>query len=161
MSEKIVIIDNVRSAHNIGSIFRTSDGAGVSKIYLVGSSPTPVDRFGRSQLEIAKTSLGASESVAWEHIGVADEKSADEAIGLIGRLQSEGYTVVAVEQAPDSLSLYDFEVPEKVAYIFGTEVDGVQEQLVQVSDAIIEIPMKGIKESLNVSVAAGIVLFKN
>lgn len=157
---KVVILDNIRSAHNVGSIFRTSDGAGVEKIYLVGPTPTPVDRFGRTQPEIKKTSLGASESVAWEHVGDAGSKSAEEAIGLLSRLQQEGYLVVAVEQTKDSVLLYDFQVPEKVAYIFGAEVEGVQPELMKAADQVLEIPMSGMKESLNVSVTAGIVLFR-
>lgn len=160
MQEKVVIVDNVRSAHNVGSIFRTADGAGVSKLYLIGPTPSPTDRFGRVQAEIAKTSLGASESVAWEHIGDPTTHSTDEAVQLVKALQQDGFTVVAVEQTPDSISLYDFVVPEKVAYIFGAEVAGVQKELIATSDVALEIPMAGKKESLNVSVTAGIVLFK-
>ena len=159
MSEKIVLIDNVRSAHNVGSIFRTADGAGVSKIYLIGPTPTPTDRFGREQPEIAKTSLGASTSVSWEHVGEMEKKSTNEAVDLIGRLQNDGFTVVAVEQTPTSISLHDFTVPQKVAYIFGAEVEGVQQELIDAADSVLEIPMQGAKESLNVSVTAGIVLF--
>lgn len=157
---KIVILDNIRSAHNVGSVFRTSDGAGVSKIYLIGPTPTPIDRFGREQPEIKKTSLGASKSVEWEHVGDAGSKSGDETEGLITRLKEDGYTVVSVEQTPDSISFYDFKVPDKVVYIFGAEVDGVQPEIIKASDQTLEIPMVGMKESLNVSVTAGIVLFK-
>ncbi len=156
---KIVILDNIRSAHNVGSVFRSSDGVGVDKIYLVGPTPTPIDRFGRVQPEIKKTSLGASESVPWEHVGEAGSRSTDEAVGLIGRLKSDGYKVVAVEQVEGSVSLYDFEVPKKVAYVLGAEVDGVQPEVVAAADKVMEIPMAGMKESLNVSVTAGIVLF--
>lgn len=157
---KIVILDNIRSAHNVGSVFRSSDGAGVERVYLVGPTPTPTDRFGRPQPEIVKTSLGASESMKWEHVGSSGSRSVAEAVSLCQELQKEGYTVVAVEQSKDSISFYDFEVPEKVAYIFGAEVEGVQQELIEVADIVLEIPMNGIKESLNVSVTAGIVLFK-
>lgn len=157
--QKIVILDNIRSAHNVGSIFRTSDGAAVEKIYLIGPTPTPIDRFGRVQPEIQKTSLGASESVPWEHVGSDGSTSSDAAVRLITQLQTDGYTVVAIEQATGSVALNDFDVPEKVAYIFGAEVAGVQPELIAVADTIVEIPMRGIKESLNVSVTAGIVLF--
>lgn len=155
MSTKFVILDNVRSAHNVGSIFRTADGAGVEKIFLIGVTPCPIDRFGRKQPEIMKTSLGAAETVPWEH------KSDDEALELIRQLQSGDVTVVAIEQTPSSISLDQFQVPNKVAYVFGNEIDGVQPALIDASDKVLEIPMKGKKESLNVSVTAGIILFKN
>jgi tRNA G18 (ribose-2'-O)-methylase SpoU len=151
---KFVILDNIRSAHNVGSIFRTSDGAGVAKIFLVGVTPCPVDRFGRPQPEIVKTSLGAAGIVPWEQVGDAD------AVLLVRRLRSEGVTVAAVEQTANAVSLDDFQVPENVAYILGNEVDGVSDALIKESDQALEIPMAGEKESLNVSVAAGIVLFK-
>jgi tRNA G18 (ribose-2'-O)-methylase SpoU len=151
---KFVILDNIRSAHNVGSIFRTSDGAGVSKIFLVGVTPCPVDRFGRLQPEIAKTSLGAADIVPWEQV------SNDDAVLLVRRLRGEGVTVVAVEQTADAIALDQFQVPKNVAYILGNEVDGVSDALIKESDTVVEIPMAGKKESLNVSVAAGIVLFK-
>ncbi len=154
MSEKILIIDNVRSAYNVGSMFRTADGAGVSRIILVGYSPAPLDRFGRIQSEIAKTSLGASAMIPWDSVASGESTSA-----RIAALQQEGFTVVAVEQAPNALSLHEFSVPEKVAYIVGNEIDGVSSELLHVSDVTIHIPMRGQKESLNVGVAAGIVLF--
>jgi len=158
--KKQIILDNIRSAHNVGSIFRSSDGAGVEKIYLVGPTPTPVDRFGRSQPEIVKTSLGASESIPWEHVGSADSESVEEALSLIASLKKDGFAIVVVEQAPDSISLYDFEVPQKVVYVMGAEVEGVHQEIIEVADVVVEIPMLGVKESLNVSVTAGIVLFR-
>ncbi len=158
--QKIVILDAIRSAHNVGSIFRTSDAAGVEKIYLAGPTPDPIDRFGRVQKEIAKTSLGASESVPWEHVGTIDNRATEEVLQLIAVLATEGYTIVAVEQGAGSVDVYDFNVPKKVAYIFGAEVEGVQEELMKAADVVLELPMQGMKESLNVSVAAGIVLFQ-
>ena len=152
--EKIVILDSIRSAHNVGSIFRTSDGAGVSRIILCGYTPAPVDRFGRVQPEIKKTSLGASEMIAWE------QQEAEEDIqDRIASLKSKGFTIVAIEQTSDAVSLYDFEVPQKAAYIFGNEIDGVCQGLLALCDVVVEIPMAGQKESLNVGVSAGIVLF--
>ena len=152
--QKIVILDNIRSAHNVGSIFRTADGAGVSKIYLVGYTPTPRDRFGRVSPEISKTSLGAIETVGWEHID-------NEAVPvLLTRLRSEGFQIVAIEQTPRSIFLQDFVLPEKVVYVFGNEIDGVSTAFLEAVDTVVEIPMHGSKESLNVSVTAGIVLFK-
>lgn len=158
--EKIVILDNIRSTHNVGSIFRTSDAAGVSKILLLGITPTPIDRFGRLQPEIAKTSLGATDSVAWEKVGEGDTLATIEGVTLVYKLKGEGFTVVAVEQAEDAVMLHDFEPPEKVVYILGAEVEGVQSELIGVADVVLEIPMLGMKESLNVSVTAGIVLFR-
>jgi len=167
----VVILDNIRSAHNVGSIFRTADGSGVEKIYLVGTTPNPIDRFGRVQPEIAKTSLGASESVEWEHVGIATERSGEEAAGLLTHLQAEGYQVVVVEQTLKSIPFYKYTVAENVAYVFGAEVEGVQPALIAAADQVIEIPMQGMlarnrrpdnvgKESLNVSVTAGVILFR-
>ena len=152
--EKIVIIDNVRSAHNVGSIFRTSEGAGVSHIILAGYTPSPTDRFGRIQPEIAKTSLGASSMIPFEKLG-----SEEEITQRITKLKSDGFTIVALEQTPQSISMYDFLVPTKVAYIVGNEIDGVRHNLIDVCDLVVEIPMAGEKESLNVAVATGILLF--
>jgi len=152
--DKIIILDNIRSAHNVGSIFRTADGAGVKKIYLLGYTPAPIDRFGRKQTEIAKTSLDASEFVSWESVPSGSELS------LIQTLKSAGYQIVAVEQSPQAVDFYNFKVPDKVCYILGNEVNGVGEELLKVVDTIVEIPMAGKKESLNVSVTTGIILFK-
>ena len=148
---KFLIIENVRSAYNVGAMFRTADGAGVSKIFLVGYTPTPIDRFGRPQAEIKKTSLGASSEVEWEHV--------DDVSKVIESLQSDGVEVVAVEQKETSISLPNFKLPEKIAYIVGNEIDGVSSEAIKMADKIMEIPMLGTKESLNVSVAAGIVLY--
>lgn len=148
---KYVVLENIRSAHNVGSIFRTADGAGVKKVFLVGYTPRPLDRFGRVQKEIQKTSLGASESIIWEYSETIEP--------VLTVLKAEGITVVAVEQSPRSVLLQEFTVPAKVAYVFGNEVDGVAVTTLMVADTIVELPMQGKKESLNVSVAAGIVLY--
>lgn len=153
-SEKIVIIDSVRSAHNVGSIFRTSDGAGVSKIILCGYTPAPIDRFGRVQNEIAKTSLGASSMIPWEKI-----EEEQKVLKRIEELKQAGYMIVSLEQTPDAMALAEFKVPNKVAYILGNEIDGVSQELLAASDKVAHIPMLGKKESLNVGVAAGILLF--
>lgn len=149
-----IILDNLRSAHNVGSIFRTADGAGVEKLYLVGTTPTPIDRFGRQVPEIKKTSLGASEFVSWEHSDTAGLAS------LIDRLKQDGFEIVAIEQGERSISLYDFSPGAKTCYVLGNEIDGVGKACLQAADRVVEIPMRGQKESLNVSVAAGIVLFQ-
>ena len=148
---KTVVLENVRSAHNVGSIFRTADAAGVGKIYLVGYTPSPVDRFGRVQPEIRKTSLGASDVIPWEH--------REDVVSLLEDLREQGLEVVAVEQTPTAKPLPQFAVPQNVAYVFGNEIEGVSDEALGCCNAVVEIPMLGSKESLNVSVATGVVLY--
>lgn len=148
---KQVILYDIRSHYNVGAIFRTCDGAGVGKVYLAGYTPTPEDRFGREVAEISKTALGAEKFVPWEQV--------EDIVALIKKLQVEGVTVVAVEQSADAIMLNDFLLPEQVVYIFGSETEGVPLEILSAVDTILEIPMQGQKESLNVSVTAGIVLF--
>ncbi len=147
-----VILHNIRSAHNVGSIFRTSDGAGVSKIYLTGYTPSPVDRFGRMRPEIAKTSLGASTMVPYE--------SVEDIQTLIATLKKTSVTVVAVEQTKNALDYKTYRVEGDTAYIFGNEITGIEEAVLNTCDTHILIPLKGEKESLNVSVTAGVILFQ-
>ena len=149
--EKIVVLDNIRSAHNVGSIFRTSDGAGVKKVYLCGYTPAPIDRFGREQPEIKKTSLGATNSVEWE--------ASENVIDVLNRLRKEGVTIASVEQNSNSILYKDWNPKGTTAFIFGNEIDGVQPEVCEKSDVILEIPMHGEKESLNVGTSAGIILF--
>jgi 23S rRNA (guanosine2251-2'-O)-methyltransferase len=151
MPEIYVVLHDIRSSENVGSIFRTADAAGVSKLYLSGYTPTPLDRFGRKNARLAKASLGAETSVPWE--------SREDAGALVASLKERGVSVVSVEQSPRSIPYDDFDLERPTAFVFGNEVSGVPEDLLRVSDAILEIPMRGKKESLNVSVAAGIVLF--
>jgi len=146
-----ILLSNIRSAHNVGAIFRTADGAGVQKIYLGGYTPAPIDRYGRVVEEIRKTSLGATESVAWE--AVSDEKQ------LLFNLKSEGYSIVAVEQHERAIPYTEYRFDAKVVFIFGNEIDGVNEDLISISDIVVSIKMHGKKESLNVSTTAGIILF--
>lgn len=148
-----LFLNNIRSAHNVGAMFRTADGAGVDRVYLGGYTPAPIDRFGRLQPEIDKTSLGASSVVPWEVVPGGEE------VACLRAAQSAGYAVVAVEQAPQSTSLYNFTVPSKVLYVVGNEVVGVDPEILALADTILEIPLRGMKESLNVATAAGIVLF--
>ncbi|MES2134714.1 MAG: RNA methyltransferase [Patescibacteria group bacterium] len=147
-----VILHNIRSAQNVGSVFRTADAVGVGKIYLTGYTPAPLDRFGRADGKIAKTALGAEQVIAWE--------SCKSASALIKRLKKEGVRVVAVEQARSAVSYTKWQPKFPTALILGNEVLGVSSALLRVCDEIVEIPMRGKKESLNVSVAAGIILFK-
>ncbi len=146
-----VILHDIRSAHNVGSIFRTADGAGVTKLYLCGYTPAPTDRFGRVVEDIEKTSLGATHSVPWEH----GERTSE----CIERLRNEGIRIVVVEQHERALPYTDVSYKEDTAFIFGNEIDGVSEDILKMADDIIHIPMHGMKESLNVSVSAGVVLF--
>lgn len=148
---KYLILENIRSAYNVGAMFRTADGAGVLKVFLIGYTPTPIDRFGRVQSEIKKTSLGASEEIAWEQ--------ADTIESVVSQLKEMDVEIVAVEQNNASIQLSDFQPKEKVAYILGNEVEGVSEIAISLADTVVEIPMLGSKESLNVSVVAGIILY--
>jgi tRNA G18 (ribose-2'-O)-methylase SpoU len=148
---KQVILHDIRSHYNVGAIFRTCDAAGVSKVFLTGLTPSPVDRFGRQVGEIHKTALGAEETVPYE--------VAFDILTVIEKLQADGVTVVAVEQSPRSVPLTDFALPESVAYIMGSETEGLSEGILRAADVVVEIPMLGKKESLNVSVACGILLY--
>ncbi len=142
----------MRSVHNVGAVFRTADAIGVSKIYLCGTSPTPLDRFGKSREDLAKAALGAEKNVPWEYV-----KSPTI---LIKKLKLQNFQVVSVEQSETSIDYKKVKTGKKVAIIFGNEIKGVSKSIVKMSDTVAEIPMHGKKESLNVSVAAGIVLFR-
>ncbi len=145
------ILHNIRSIENVGSLFRTADGAGIAKLFLTGYTPAPTDRFGRVVLKMKKTALGATESVPYEAISDIGE--------CIEMLRSEGVYIVAVEQHPRAVSYTDFSPQGDVAYILGNEIDGVPMSVCESADTVVHIPMHGSKESLNVGVAGGIVLF--
>lgn len=148
---RAVLLHNVRSAYNVGSIFRTADGSGVTKVWLSGYTPVPKDRFGRTQKEIAKTALGAQESIAWEYRRLPAT--------IIRTLRAQGWDIVAVEQAENATDYRTFKQKRPTLFVFGNEVGGVSPQLLKLCDCSVEIPMCGSKESLNVSVAAGVILF--
>ena len=139
----VLVLDNIRSAHNVGSAFRTSDAFKVDRIVLCGICAVP------PSAEIHKSALGAEDSVPWEHV--------DDTLEAVARLRAEGYRIVAVEQTENSVKLGEFRpVPgERYALIFGNEVDGVQQSVVDASDFALEIPQYGTKHSLNVSVSIG------
>ncbi|MDQ5955318.1 MAG: rRNA (guanosine2251-2-O)-methyltransferase [Patescibacteria group bacterium] len=152
----ILILHNIRSVHNVGSIFRTADAAGVSSIILSGYSPAPIDRFGRARSDFTKVSLGAEKTVPWVYTQTLGP--------TLKKLRAAGCFVAAIEQDPRSQNLFDFSFPphlsiEKVALVLGNEVRGVSASVLEKCDVILEIPMHGTKESLNVSVTAGIALF--
>lgn len=143
----IIILDDIRSLHNIGSVFRTSDAFLIEKIYLCGITATPPNK------EIHKTALGATDTVAWEY--------QKEVLTVIDQLRSENISIFAIEQVENSIMLNDFEVEKgkKYALIFGNEVKGVSQQAIEKCDGVIEIPQLGTKHSLNISVSAGIVVW--
>lgn len=143
----VVVLDNVRSAHNVGSVFRTADSFKIDKIWLCGICAVP------PSAEIHKSALGAEDSVEWEH--------ADDTMTAVNRLREDGYVIVSVEQTTGSVMLDRF-TPEKgcrYALVFGNEVSGVSQEVVDVSDFSLEIPQYGTKHSLNVSVSAGVILW--
>lgn len=170
----VAILNNIRSLHNVGSIFRTADAAGVEKLYLCGITPAPVDSFGQIRPQLAKVSLGAEKTVPWD----ASSRSAQGTLKLIDRLKKEGYKIFAVEQSKKSIPYYKLSGawtrPHRLALIVGNEVRGLSPAILKKADKILEIPMRGAmvrqahhprheghgKESLNVSVAFGIVVFQ-
>ncbi|WP_405610371.1 RNA methyltransferase [Polaribacter sp. Asnod1-A03] len=143
----IVVLDNIRSLNNIGSVFRTSDAFLIEKIYLCGICATPPNK------DIHKTALGATESVAWEYV--------EDTLTLVEKLKAENVKVLAIEQAVDSTKLDTFypKKNEKYAIVMGNEVKGVQQEVVNASDFCIEIPQLGTKHSLNISVTTGVVIW--
>ncbi len=136
----------------MGAIFRTADAAGVARIYLTGYTPAPRDRFNRPVKEIAKTALGAEATVPWEQVKDITE--------LIARLKSDGIAVWALEQNKKSIDYRTAKLAKPTALIVGNEVEGVEDNILNLCDQIIYIPMQGQKESLNVSVATGVAVFK-
>jgi len=144
----IVVLDNVRSLHNVGSFFRTGDAFQIEKIYLCGITGTPPNR------EIHKTALGATESIEWEY--------AKSALDFLPQLKTEGYSILSIEQTDKSVPLQEFTIDKtgKYVLVFGNEVYGVSEEVIQACDQAIEIPQFGTKHSFNVSVTGGIVLWE-
>ena len=152
----VAVLSGVRSLHNVGSIFRTADGAGFSKIYLCGLTPSPLDRFGRWRPPLAKVSLGAEKTMPWEKSGSA--------LRLIGKLKKEGYRIFALEQNKRAIPFYKSgsgagSSGKKIALVVGSEVGGLPRPVLNRADKILEIPMAGKKESLNVAVAFGIAAY--
>ena len=141
-----VVLDRVRSLYNVGAFFRTADAAGVSKLHLVGYTGRPPDP------RISKTALGAEESVPWMHHDTAGE--------AVNQLRSEGFQIAAIETTPDAVDIYEWRPKFPVCAVFGNEVDGVPAEIAELADVRVKIPMLGLKESLNVAVAGGVVLFE-
>ncbi len=148
----ILILPDIRSAINVGAIFRTADAVGISKIYLTGVTPRPTDKFDRVQKDIAKSALGAEKWVPWEY--------SKELTPLIKKLKKDGYTIIALEQDKRAKDYRKVKLPKKTAIILGPEVEGLSKKILDKCDIITYIPMYGKKESLNVSVATGVALFR-
>lgn len=160
MPNLVVICHNLRSTHNVGSLLRTSDGLGVGKIYLSGYTPYPLLKkdarlphlAAKIDRQISKTALGAQDSVDWEH--------QDDIFTLIKNLRSQGYKIAALEQAANSIPLPEFSSPSKIALIVGREVEGIEPEVLELCDFVLEIPMFGAKESFNVVQAAAMALYQ-
>ncbi len=147
-----LLLHDIRSVYNVGAIFRTADAVGITKIYLSGYTPTPVDRFNVPRSDFAKSALGSEKTMAWEYI-----KSPAR---ILARAKKEGFQIVSIEQNKKSVDYKKAKLSTKVLVVLGNEVVGISKSILHKSDVIAEIPMRGKKESLNVSVAAGIVLFR-
>lgn len=144
----MVVLENIRSAYNVGSVFRTADAFLVAGIYIIGYSAKPPHK------EVKKTALGAEETVDWKHFSTSAE--------AIELLKADGYTILAVEQAEGSIQLQELKPAEgqKIAVVFGNEVTGVEQSTIHLCDGVLEIPQFGMKHSLNIATAAGVVLWE-
>ncbi|MBX4197052.1 TrmH family RNA methyltransferase [Candidatus Saccharibacteria bacterium] len=159
MRQIILIIHNVRSAHNVGSLLRTADGLGIERVVISGHSPYPkLEADSRlphlavkNHRQIQKTALGAETSVAWEHVAEIDN--------YLDRLKSQGYQVAALEQTPRAILLNEYSPPNKTALLVGSEIGGIEQDLLSQANVHLQIPMLGAKESFNVSVAAAMALY--
>lgn len=159
MRSIVIIAHNLRSTHNIGSLLRTADGLGVQRVYLTGYTPYPLSESDsrlphiarKLHAQISKTALGAEASQDWQEV--------PDVVSLIAQLRSDGYTICALEQAPDSQPLPDYQAPEKIAVLLGREVEGLEPEVIALVDSVLEIPMFGSKESFNVIQAAAMALF--
>ena len=161
MREIILIAHNMRSCHNVGSLLRTAEGLGVGKVYLTGYTPFPIGQADDTRLphlaakidkQIHKTALDAEHQLAWEQLSTIEP--------LIARLKADGFTVMAIEQAANSIALPDFSAPDKIALLTGREVEGVEPEVLALCDGVLEIPMFGQKESFNVVQAAAMALYQ-
>lgn len=150
--ECIVMLHDIRSVHNAGSIFRSADASGVSRIILSGYTAGPIDHVGRDRQDFKKVSLGAEASVPWERASATLTQT-------IAQLRAEGYEIIALEKTPEAQDIFSYEAPDRFVLLLGNEVDGVAAEALAASGVTLAIPMRGIKESLNVSVAAGIAFY--
>lgn len=149
--QNILILNDIRSVENVGAMFRTSDAAGIDKIFVTGYTPAPLDRFGRKRNDFHKSALGTEDFVKWEQKKYV--------VALIKKLKKEGYQIIGIEQASNSINYKKVKLQDKNVFIVGAEVTGIPKNILKLCDIVAEIPMKGKKESLNVSVALGVILF--
>lgn len=150
----VLILDNLRSVYNVGSMFRTGNALKVSEIALCGITPTPLDKRGHKRKDFAKVALGSEDIVSWRHFPTTRE--------AVDYYKEDKYFLIAIEQDKHAVDYKEVDITgkDKVAFIIGSEVDGVEKEALSFSDVIAEIPMHGTKESLNVTIAAGIALFR-
>lgn len=151
---KVAVLDNIRSVYNVGSIFRTCNAIGIEKIILCGITPTPIDKKGRRRSDFAKVALGAEDRVEWEYCETAEQ--------VLKKLKEDGWYIIAVEQDETSVDYKTVSVKERgnVAFVIGAEVDGLDKGTLALCDVIAEIPMLGTKESLNVTIAFGVAVYR-
>lgn len=151
---KIAILDNLRSVHNVGSIFRTANAVGIEKIILCGTTPTPLDKKGIRRKDFAKVALGAEDTIAWEYYESTYE--------CVKKLHDDGYYTLALEQDINSVDYKEIDITgkENIAFVVGHEVDGITKDVLEISDVTVEIPMLGTKESLNVTIAFGVAVYR-
>ena len=152
--KKSVWLHNIRSVHNVGSIFRTADAAGIDHIYLSGYTPLPVDRFGRERPDMAKVAIGAEKSVSWSQL--------KNPLIDIQTLKENGSHIIGIEQYENSIDIFEYQAPQsgEIIIAMGEEVLGMEQSQIDICDDIVEIPMNGEKESLNVSVAFGVAVYQ-
>ena len=152
--QRILILDNIRSVYNVGAIFRTADALGVTEIFLIGETSVPIDRFGRKRKDLAKVALGAEENISWEYFKTIDP--------VLKRLKKLGFYIIAIEQDESSVDYKKISLKNKkrAAFILGNEVKGLSKSTLGKCNVVAEIPMRGKKESLNVSVSVGVALFR-
>ncbi|MCX6755249.1 MAG: TrmH family RNA methyltransferase [Candidatus Nomurabacteria bacterium] len=150
--ENILILHNIRSTENVGAMFRTSDAVGINKIYITGYTPAPLDRFGKKRNDIAKSALGAEEFISWEQKKLV--------CPVIAKLKRDGFKIIAIEQDKKSIDYKKVKIGNKNVFLVGNEVTGIDKKTLEKCDVIAEIPMKGKKESLNVSVSFGVAIFR-
>jgi 23S rRNA (guanosine2251-2'-O)-methyltransferase len=151
---KVAVLDNVRSVYNVGSIFRTANAVGIEKIYLCGITPTPLDKKGRKRNDFAKVALGAEDVIAWEHV--------ESTAGCLKKLKEEGVYIIAIEQDKRSVDYktVSIEGKDSIAFVIGAEVEGMKKETLALCDTVVEIPMLGTKESLNVTIAFGVAVYR-
>lgn len=152
LGEFILVLHNIRSVFNVGALFRTADAVGITKIILSGYTPTPLDRFGRERTDFSKCALGAEKTISWVYVKTITPS--------LKKLREQKFHIIGVEQDARSVDYKKIKKTNKMVFVLGTETTGMTKSLRDACDTLVEIPMVGKKESLNVSVAGGIVLYR-